>query len=98
MTPDQIHTGIAKPYKPATLIYLDDRHAAVEKPAQHGIGPVVGSGDPGRAGLLQLGLHPVNDLLVPPFLADRIRSAEEIPRADNIIEKDQNNEHDAGNN
>ena len=55
MALDPVHAGIAKAQKAATLVDLDDRHTAIEVPAQHGVGAIVRGRDPGRAGLLQLG-------------------------------------------
>src|SRR3977135_4188052 len=98
MTSDRIHAGIAKVQKPAALVYLDDWNAVFEIPAQHGVGPVVRGCDPGRTYLLQFGLRAVHDLLITRLAADRIGLADQVPGADDVIKKHQNDEDDAGNN
>src|ERR1700704_1084371 len=97
MTSDRIHAGLAKVQKPAALVDLDDRDAVFEIPARHGVGPVVRGCDPGRTNLLQFGLRAVHDLLITRLAADRIGLADQVPGADDIIKKQQNDEDDTGN-
>ena len=96
MAGDQAHVGIAKTLISPALVDLHHRHAIVEEPAQHRIGAIVGRGDPGRAGLLQLGLGPADDRLVTGLAADRIGAADEIEGHHQIVEADGNDKGDAG--
>src|SRR5688500_7857350 len=94
---DRIHAGIAKTFKPAALVDLDDRHAIAKEPAQHRVGAVFGGGDPTRTGFFQLRLRPRHHLLIACLAADRIGPTDEIPGRDDIIEKDRDDEDDPGN-
>ena len=86
--------SIAKILKPAALVDLNHRHAAVEMPTQHRIGAVIGGGDPARAGLLQLILRACGDLLVACLAADWIDAADQVPGRSDVIEKHADHEGD----